>query len=62
MLERSGYQTELDVNRLIESQIWLAGVMQRDLSGMLSRAGVFPKSPPRDKGNVNGPITREKIP
>jgi hydroxymethylglutaryl-CoA lyase len=43
MLERSGYQTGLNLDSLIASARWLAGVMGRDVPGMLSRAGVFPK-------------------
>jgi hydroxymethylglutaryl-CoA lyase len=43
MLERSGYRTGLDVDRLIGSARWLAGAMGRDVPGMLSRAGAFPK-------------------
>ena len=43
MLERSGYQTGLDLDRLIGSARWLAGAIGRDVSGMLSRAGAFPK-------------------
>jgi hydroxymethylglutaryl-CoA lyase len=43
MLERSGYQTGLDLDRLIGSARWLAGTIGRDVSGMLSRAGAFPK-------------------
>jgi hydroxymethylglutaryl-CoA lyase len=43
MLERSGYQTGLDLDSLIVSARWLAGVMGHDVPGMLSRAGVFPK-------------------
>jgi hydroxymethylglutaryl-CoA lyase len=42
MLERSGYHTGLDVDRLIEASEWLAAGMGRDLPGMLSRAGNFP--------------------
>lgn len=41
MLERSGYGTGLDLDSLIASARWLAGVMGRDVPGMLSRAGVF---------------------
>src|ERR1700726_2527191 len=33
MLERSGYQTGLDVDRLIGSARWLAGAMGRDVPG-----------------------------
>ncbi len=42
MLERSGYRTGLDLDSLIASASWLAGVMGRDVPGMLSRAGGFP--------------------
>jgi hydroxymethylglutaryl-CoA lyase len=43
MLHRSGYRTGLDLERLIASARWLAGAMGRDVPGMLSRAGAFPK-------------------
>jgi hydroxymethylglutaryl-CoA lyase len=43
MLERSGYQTGLDLESLIVSVRWLGGVMGHDVPGMLSRAGVFPQ-------------------
>jgi hydroxymethylglutaryl-CoA lyase len=46
MLHRSGYQTGLDLDRLIGSARWLAGAMGRDIPGMLSRAGAFPKKLP----------------
>jgi hydroxymethylglutaryl-CoA lyase len=46
MLQRSGYETGLDVDRLIGSTRWLAGAMGRDVPGMLSRAGAFPKKLP----------------
>jgi hydroxymethylglutaryl-CoA lyase len=42
MLERSGYHTGLDIDRVIETAEWLAGEMGRDLPGMLSKAGNFP--------------------
>ncbi|MEP6884546.1 MAG: hydroxymethylglutaryl-CoA lyase [Gammaproteobacteria bacterium] len=44
MLERSGFHTGLDLDSLIVSARWLGSVMARDVPGMLSRAGVFPKS------------------
>jgi hydroxymethylglutaryl-CoA lyase len=50
MLQRSGYQTGLDVERLIASARWLAAAMGRDVPGMLSRAGAFPKKI-RDTGS-----------
>jgi hydroxymethylglutaryl-CoA lyase len=46
MLQRSGYQTGLDVDRLIAAARWLASTMGRDVPGMLSRAGAFPKKLP----------------
>jgi hydroxymethylglutaryl-CoA lyase len=42
MLERSGYRTGLDLERLIQSAQWLGDTMGRPVSGMLSRAGAFP--------------------
>ena len=46
MLERSGYDTGLDLDRLIGSVRWLANAMGKDVPGMLSRAGAFPKKLP----------------
>lgn len=42
MLERSGYHTGLDLDRVIEAAGWLTRNMGRDLPGMVSRAGNFP--------------------
>ena len=42
MLERSGFDTGLDLNRVIEATEWLAGAVGRELPGMLSKAGNFP--------------------
>ena len=42
MLERSGYRTGLDLNRVIDAAEWLTRNMGRDLPGMVSRAGNFP--------------------
>jgi hydroxymethylglutaryl-CoA lyase len=42
MLERSGYRTGLNIDRVIETAEWLAGEMGRDLPGMLRKAGNFP--------------------
>jgi hydroxymethylglutaryl-CoA lyase len=47
MLQRSGYRTGLDVDRLIAAARWLGLTMGRDVPGMLSRAGVFPKKSPQ---------------
>ena len=46
MLQRSGYRTGLDLDRLIASARWLGNAMGRDVPGMLSRAGAFPKPLP----------------
>ena len=46
LLQRSGYETGLDLDRLIGSARWLATAMGRDVPGMLSRAGAFPKKLP----------------
>jgi hydroxymethylglutaryl-CoA lyase len=46
LLQRSGYDTGLDLDRLIGSARWLAAAMGRDVPGMLSRAGAFPKKLP----------------
>jgi hydroxymethylglutaryl-CoA lyase len=46
MLQRSGYPTGLDVDRLIAAARWLGLTMGRDVPGMLSRAGAFPKTSP----------------
>jgi hydroxymethylglutaryl-CoA lyase len=42
MLERSGYRTGLNLDRVIEAAGWLSGNMGRELPGMVSRAGNFP--------------------
>lgn len=42
MIERAGIATGLDLERLIETNHWLAGVMGKDLPGMVGKAGGFP--------------------
>src|ERR1700742_636807 len=42
MLERSGYRTGLDLDRVIGAAEWLTRNMGRELPGMVSRAGNFP--------------------
>src|ERR1700678_75994 len=42
MLQRAGYHTGLDLDRLIASARWLGNAMGRDVPGMLSKAGAFP--------------------
>ncbi|RVT94229.1 hydroxymethylglutaryl-CoA lyase [Sphingomonas crocodyli] len=43
MLDRSGIESGYSLDRLIETATWLGGVMERDLPGLVSRAGGFPK-------------------
>lgn len=44
LLERSGVATGLDLDRLIATSAWFAGVMGRPLPGMVGRAGRSPKA------------------
>jgi hydroxymethylglutaryl-CoA lyase len=44
MLERSGVTTGLDLDRLIEASRWFSGVMNKELPGLLGRAGPFPRA------------------
>ena len=44
MLERSGIASGLDLERLIDATAWLSGIMEKQLPGMLGRAGRFPAS------------------
>jgi hydroxymethylglutaryl-CoA lyase/(R)-citramalyl-CoA lyase len=41
MLEEEGIQTGIDLDRLIEVAVWLEGVMQKRLPGLVHRAGRF---------------------
>ena len=47
MLERSGVSTGQDLGRIIDNVQWLASLMNTDLPGMVSRAGIFPPAAPR---------------
>lgn len=49
MLERAGIDTGLDLDALIETNRWLAGVMGKTLPAMVGKAGGFPK--PAQDGN-----------
>ena len=44
LLARSGLETGLDLDRLIEASHWLGGVMDKAMPSMLARAGGFPKA------------------
>jgi hydroxymethylglutaryl-CoA lyase len=43
MLERAGIETGLDLDGLIETNRWLAGVMDKQLPAMVGKAGGFPR-------------------
>jgi hydroxymethylglutaryl-CoA lyase len=42
MLERAGFETGIDLDKMIETANWLEGVLGHPVSSSLSRAGVFP--------------------
>ncbi|MCL4149599.1 UNVERIFIED_CONTAM: hypothetical protein GTU68_040789 [Idotea baltica] len=42
MLERAGFETGLDLSKLIETSHWLEGVLGHPVASSLSRAGGFP--------------------
>jgi hydroxymethylglutaryl-CoA lyase len=44
MLNRSGYQTGLSLERLVDCVQWLEKALGRPTPGMLARAGIFPKA------------------
>jgi hydroxymethylglutaryl-CoA lyase len=44
MLERAGVDTGMKLDRLIETSTWLGRLMDKNMPGMVSRAGVFPKT------------------
>jgi len=52
MLERSGYRTGLNLDRVIEAAGWLSQNMGRELPGMVSKAGNFPGVVGRRSGVV----------
>lgn len=44
MLDRSGVSTGLDLDRLIETSAWLAGIVGKPMPAMIGRAGRFPRA------------------
>jgi hydroxymethylglutaryl-CoA lyase len=52
MLERSGVDTGLDLDGLIDAATWLTQVMGKDLPGMLSKAGNYPGKLPQANRRV----------
>lgn len=49
MLQRGGFKTGLDLHKIIETAEWLSQVMEKDMPGMLAKAGIFPQKPKEDK-------------
>ena len=43
MLSRSGFETDIDLNRLLDVAGWLEGRRGRVLPGMVHKAGIFPR-------------------
>jgi hydroxymethylglutaryl-CoA lyase len=43
MLERSGFSTGIDLDKLIATGEWLQGILGRSIPSMLLKAGTFPK-------------------
>lgn len=43
MLERSNIETGVNLQKLIDTNVWLQSVLNRQLPGMLARAGNFPQ-------------------
>lgn len=50
MLARSGVETGLNLERLVETTRWLGGVMGKDMPSMLAKAGGFPELGSRHGG------------
>ncbi|MBP6380134.1 MAG: hydroxymethylglutaryl-CoA lyase, partial [Sphingorhabdus sp.] len=48
LLARSGVETGLDFERLIDTARWLSGVMGKDMPSMLVKAGGFPERDTHD--------------
>lgn len=44
MLDRAGVSTGMDLQKIIDTSLWLSGIMGRSLPAMVSKAGSFPKS------------------
>ena len=44
MLERAGIETGMKLDQLIETSQWLGAIMNKQMPGMVSRAGPFPKA------------------
>jgi hydroxymethylglutaryl-CoA lyase len=49
MLQRMGFETGIDLPRLLETSRWLQTVLEHSVPGMLVKAGVFPVHQPVEK-------------
>jgi len=49
MLERAGIETGLDLQKLIETNAWLAPIMGKELPAMVAKSGGFPAADPKEK-------------
>jgi len=43
MLERAGFETGFDIEKLIETAQWMAGILGKPPAASVSRAGLFPR-------------------
>jgi hydroxymethylglutaryl-CoA lyase len=43
MLDRSGIKTGIDLNKIIETSLWLETVLNKDVPAQVSKSGIFPK-------------------
>jgi hydroxymethylglutaryl-CoA lyase len=44
MLERAGFETGYDLEALIDTAQWMAGILGKPPTAQVSRAGVFPRA------------------
>ena len=42
MLERMGYETGIDIERIISTSLWLEGPLRAVVPAMVTKAGIFP--------------------
>jgi hydroxymethylglutaryl-CoA lyase len=43
MLDRSGIKTGIDLNKIIETSLWLETVLNKDVPAQVAKSGIFPK-------------------
>lgn len=57
MLERAGIDAGYSLERLIHTNTWLTGVMGKELSAMVSKAGGFPQPREKPQKTTEGTVT-----